>query len=161
MDFKILKRLIGLVEKSNIDELEVEHDDLKVRIKKTSAAKEFTSIVTNAQPQPLNLTASPPLPSSPQQQAVEEEKEEAELEEGLIEVVSPMVGTFYSAPAPGKPAYIEEGADVKKGDILCVIEAMKLMNEIESPHDGKVVSIIVDNAQPVEFGEKLFLIRPH
>ncbi len=145
MDFKLLKRLINLAEKSTIDELEVEHDGLKVRIKKAAVSSpELTQAIT----------AQALAPTAPAEEA-------PQLDEDLEEIVSPMVGTFYASANPSDPPYVQEGDEVKKGDILCLVEAMKLMNEIESPHTGKIVSIHVDNAQPVEYGERLFLIKPY
>ena len=157
MDFKLLKKLIGMVEKSAIDELEVEHNDLRVRIKKTGAQPitipaQAASPIPAGQPQAKESTPAPP-----ERQAQAPTFEDEDLEE----IVSPMVGTFYAAASPGEAPYVSEGSEVKKGDILCLVEAMKLMNEIESPYDGKIVSIAVDNAQPVEYGERLFLIKPH
>lgn len=150
MDFKVLKKLIGMVEKSAIDELEVEHKDFKVRIKKSS-----TSTI-----QPAQLIT--PQAAAPQviETNVPAEQQAAQVDEGLEEIASPMVGTFYTAANPGDSPFVKEGDNVKKGDILCIIEAMKLMNEIESSHTGTIMSIAVDNAQPVEYGERLFLIRP-
>ncbi len=160
MDFKVLKRLISMVEKSAIDELEIEEDNLKVRIKKNTVSSNYAAeVITTAQqvtaaPQPAQTTASVP------QGQVEAAALPPVEDEGTEPIVSPMVGTFYISPSPGKPPYVQEGDVVKKGDVLCVIEAMKLMNEIESTVEGKVTSIMVDNAQPVEFGERLFLISP-
>lgn len=155
MDFKILKRLITMVEKSEIDELEVEHENLKVRIKKSgninyaapSVGPTMIAIPAAAPDAKGELAAQPPA--------------QAKAEIGGEPVISPMVGTFYRSPSPGKPNFVEEGDVVKKGDIVCIIEAMKLMNEIEAPFNGKVTSILIDNAQPVEFGEKLLFIQPN
>ncbi len=155
---KALKKLIGMVsgmmEKNAIEELEVEHNDQgglrKVRIKKaaSSSSNPIQVVATQAPPAQVLVPTAPP-------------EEAPQLDEDLEEIVSPMVGTFYVATNPGDPPYVQEGDEVKKGDILCLVEAMKLMNEIESPHDGKIVSIAVDNAQPVEYGERLFLIKPY
>jgi len=148
MDLKRVKRLIDLMKKNDISELEIEEEGLRVRIKrgKPGAAK------PGPQAQPKTGTE------------VEEVQVEAggaaEEEQGYVVVRSPMVGTFYRSPAPDKPPYVEEGQEVKKGDYLCIIEAMKLMNEIESPVAGRVVKILVDNAQPVEYNEPLFYIDP-
>lgn len=155
MDFKVLKKLIGIVEKSGINELEVEHEDLKVRIKKST-----TDINYSAASQPAQQIVTIPSPPPPSETKEETTSNTLQIEEGVEEILSPMVGTFYRSPSPGKPNFVEQGDYVQKGDVVCIIEAMKLMNEIEAPLSGKISSILVDNAQPVEFGEKLLYIQP-
>ena len=152
MDFKVLKKLIGIVEKSGINELEVEHESLKVRIKKSSTDVSYSTTA----PQPTQIVTLAPQTELTQENTTSD----AQVDDGLEEIVSPMVGTFYRSPSPGKPNFVEEGDIVQKGDIICIIEAMKLMNEIEAPLSGKINSILVDNAQPVEFGERLVFIQP-
>jgi acetyl-CoA carboxylase biotin carboxyl carrier protein len=154
MDFKIIKRLISLMEKSEMSEIEVEEEGFRVRLSKHHPAAPATVTpiipVSNQQPQipstdEASLKKSTALPEN----------------ENLEAVTSPMVGTYYSSPSPGSTLYVEEGDDVTQGQILCIIEAMKVMNEIESPYNGKIISALVENAQPVEYGEALFLIKPN
>ncbi len=147
MDLRKLKTLIDLVAESGIAELEVTEGEDKVRIVKTPAAAPAPAVA------PITIAAASPLaPVSPALAA--------EVEEPPGHVVkSPMVGTFYRSPSPGAPAFIEQGATVKPGDTLCIIEAMKLLNEIEAEVGGTVTKILVDNGQPVEYGQPLFIIE--
>ncbi|MBI5787755.1 MAG: acetyl-CoA carboxylase biotin carboxyl carrier protein [Candidatus Schekmanbacteria bacterium] len=161
MNIKTLSKLISLVEKSNINELEVEEDNLKVRIKKAPPVYNYSAEFATIQPV---APAMIPMGGKPLTAAIPQEVkpatvEKTEIDPNLKEVISPMVGTFYRSSGPGRPNYVGLGDVVKKGDTLCIIEAMKLMNEIEAPYDGKIDSVLAENAQPVEFGEKLFLIR--
>lgn len=142
------------MEKSEMSEIEVEEEGLRVRLSKHKPAAPATVTpiipVSNQQPQILS-TEEAPLKKS----AVLSESENMEA------VTSPMVGTYYSSASPGAPKYVEEGDEVTQGQVLCIIEAMKVMNEIESPYSGKIISALVENAQPVEYGEALFLIKPN
>ena len=151
MELKRIKQLINLMKKNNLCELEIEEPNFKAKIKTTPP----TTITPEIAP-PLP-TYSIPLPDAGEKKEIIT-KEGAE-EEKLKTVKSPMVGTCYRSAAPDKPPYVEEGDMVKQGQVLCIIEAMKLMNEIESPYDGKLVSVLVKNAQPVEYDEPLFLIE--
>ncbi|PTR14206.1 MULTISPECIES: acetyl-CoA carboxylase biotin carboxyl carrier protein [unclassified Nitrosospira] len=150
MDLRKLKKLIDLVEESGIAELEITEGEEKVRISKSSSSAQgaVTQRVTTA-PQQAPLL-SPPA-GSPEPQAAET------IPEGHI-VKSPMVGTFYRSSAPGAPAFVEVGQTVKEGDTLCIVEAMKLLNEIESDKSGVIRAVLVENGQPVEYGEPLFVI---
>ena len=155
-----IKRLIEFIREQDLTEFELEQDGVKIRIK---------SGVTHAQvpmmaapipnhiyaPAPNGLApAGPPMPATlPGADAMEEEGAE------LAIVKSPIVGTFYRASEPETKPFVEVGDSVKKGEVLCIIEAMKLMNEIDSEYDGEVVNIYVDNGQPVQYGERLFAIR--
>lgn len=167
IDLGFLKRLIETVEASGIDTLEISRWGTKIRISKTppNASGNATGVPVN------DLRASVPADgrtetsggeaaAAPAEEAAPEEKAEAEAEEDLFKVTSPMVGTFYRAPAPEAPPYVEVGDHVRKGQTLCILEAMKLMNELESEVDGTIVEIAVENAQPVEYGQLLFRIRP-
>ena len=155
MDFKAIKKLIALMEKSEMSEIEVEEEGFRVKLSKhhSQGPVAITPMipVTGSQHQIL------PAPESThsKESGIPHEKESMET------VTSPMVGTYYNTSSPGEPAYVEEGNDVKQGQILCIIEAMKVMNEIESPYDGKIISCLVENAQPVEYGEAMFLIKPN
>jgi len=150
MDLRKLKTLIDLVAESGIAELEVTEGEDKVRIVKThaGASNMATGPITYAAPMQAaaSTTSEPATPSEP------------EAPPGHV-VKSPMVGTFYRSPSPGAPPFIEQGSVVKAGDTLCIIEAMKLLNEIEAEVGGTVTKILVDNGQPVEYGQPLFLIE--
>jgi acetyl-CoA carboxylase biotin carboxyl carrier protein len=154
MDLRKLKTLIDLVAESDIAELEVTEGESKVRIVKSSAipqnqvmmvpqqgVQQFSAPAVAAAPAPA-AAAAPAAPAEPTGHVVK----------------SPMVGTFYRSSAPGAPAFIEVGATVKEGDTLCIIEAMKLLNEIDADISGTVTKILVENGQPVEFGQPLFVI---
>lgn len=150
MDLRKLKKLIDLVQESGISELEVTEGEEKVRI-----AKHYGSVA--AAPM-QNYMMAPPMPvaSAPAASSVNLDDED-ELPEGHV-VKSPMVGTFYRSPSPGAEAFVQVGQTVKEGETLCIIEAMKLLNEIESDASGVIKAILVENGEPVEFGEPLFVI---
>lgn len=156
MDINLLKRLIKLVEKSEITEFSVQEGDLKVRISKNS--KGIHNFVTNTPVDYHNpaITGIPPRSESTESTATEKT---VETSENLHEVKSPIVGTFYRAPAPDADPYIQIGDQISVGTVLCIVEAMKLMNEIESDINGKIVKILVENATPVEYNQPLFLIE--
>ncbi len=148
MDLKEIKAVLKLIQDTDIEEIEVEQDGRRVRIRRRgSQAAMPPPSVTPAAPI-AQVEAAIPSPS-----AIPETT-------NLTTVESPMVGTFYRAPAPGADPYVQEGDKVQKGTVLCLIEAMKLMNEIESEVSGRVHSVLVENAQPVEYGQPLFLIEP-
>ncbi len=148
MDLRKLKKLIDLVEESGITELEVTEGEEKVRIAKHAAvAPQPTYMMPQAVPAAVATAAAPVL-------TVESK---SDLPEGQV-VKSPMVGTFYRSASPGSDPFVEVGSAVKSGDTLCIVEAMKLLNEIESEFSGTVKAILVENGQPVEYGEPLFII---
>lgn len=154
MDLRKLKTLIDLVADSTIAELEVTEGDSKVRIVKTVAA-------TGQQIQyvPMQMPAQGPAPSSATAlatPAAATTSPPTQIEGNVVK--SPMVGTFYRAPGPDKPSYVEVGTVVKVAEPVCIIEAMKLLNEIEAGFDGTIEEILVENGQPVEFGQPLFII---
>ncbi len=140
-----IRQLIDLLRGTEVSELEIEREGLRLRIT-LQGQKE---VVRAVQPEQV-------LPTVPS----EEQPSKEETPSGLHTIKSPIVGTFYRAPSPDAEPFVEVGSKVKKGDILCIIEAMKLMNEIESDIDGTVEKIMVENGQPVEYGQVLFLIRP-
>lgn len=146
MDLRKLKKLIDLVEASGIAELEITEGEEKVRIAKSIAGAPMMMHAPQMMHAPAPLAA--PIVAAPVEDAVPE---------GHI-VRSPMVGTFYRAPAPGSKNFAEVGQSVNAGDTLCIIEAMKLLNEIESDQGGVIKAILVENGQPVEYGEPLFVI---
>ena len=150
-----IRSLIKLVEESNINELEVSSWGRKVSIRK----KIGHNGSSNGNPQ---MYAPPPHIEKPvaQLEITTESPKEPEVKTKLIEIKSPMVGTFYRSPAPDAKPYVDVGQAVKVGQIVCIIEAMKLMNEIEAEISGKIVETLVENAKPVEFGQPLFLVDP-
>ena len=152
MDLRKLKTLIDLVSESNVSELEITEADGKVRIVKAGAAP---VVMMQAAPQ-----AAPAAPAAPAPAAVEAAPVVAApaVETGHI-VTSPMVGTFYRASSPGAKSFAEVGDVVKEGQAVCIIEAMKIMNEIEADKDGTITKILVENGQPVEYGQPLFVIE--
>ena len=155
MDLRKLKKLIELVEESGIGELEITEGEEKVRISKSG------SIVQSYVNSPAMLQAAHVTPLAATQEiesAVKETAAKETLPEGHM-VKSPMVGTFYRSSAPGANAFVEVGQSVKEGDTLCIIEAMKLLNEIESDKTGVIKTILIENGQPVEYGEPLFEIE--
>jgi acetyl-CoA carboxylase biotin carboxyl carrier protein len=148
MDLRKLKKLIDLVEASGIAELEITEGEEKVRIAKSIAG---APMMLAPQPQMFHAAAPAPAPAAAAAPA------EDAVPEGHV-VRSPMVGTFYRAPAPGAKNFAEVGQTVSAGDTLCIIEAMKLLNEIEADQGGVIKAILVENGQPVEYGEPLFVI---
>jgi acetyl-CoA carboxylase biotin carboxyl carrier protein len=150
MDLRKLKTLIDLVAESGIAELEVTEGEGKVRIVKSFQQMQQAPIYMQAPQAPASMPAAAAAP-------VAAEVAAPAAPVGNI-VKSPMVGTFYRAPAPGKPSYVELGSTVKAAEPVCIIEAMKLLNEIEAGFDGVIKEILVENGQPVEFGQPLFLI---
>ena len=154
MDLRKLKKLIDLVEESGIAELEVTEGEEKVRIvKHTAMAAPQTYMIPQGVP-----AAIPPVPRE-KSTTFDDDDLEDDPDEPEGEVVkSPMVGTFYRAASPGSDPFVEVGSTVKTGDTLCIVEAMKLLNEIESDFAGTIKAILVENGQPVEYGEPLFII---
>ncbi len=151
MDLALLKKLVRIVERSTVDEIEVEQDGLRIRVAKNS----------NNNSQPSAAPASAELSSVPQgAQPGPDSPAAAKPPEIHHEIRSPIVGTFYRAPAPDADPYVEVGQIVQSKTVLCIIEAMKLMNEIESDVSGRIVKILVENGQPVEYNQPLFLIEP-
>ncbi len=157
MTLKEIRQLIKMVEDSNISEIEIEEEGRKLKISKKIAANNGTAKAAELQ----MVAAAPQMPAAtPQAPEIEPaapKPEEPKSE--LYEVRSPMVGTFYRSPSPDADPYIQVGQSIAVGQTLCIVEAMKLMNEIESEISGKVVEILVDNAQPVEFNQVLFRIK--
>ena len=159
MDIKDIQHLIKFVAKSGAQEVKLEMEDIKITIK-TGPDKPFvenSGIVQQVQPMPVVAQAPvPPVASAPEVVAAPVQSEE----DNLITIKSPIIGTFYRKATPDKPSFVEIGQEIKEGDVLCVIEAMKLFNEIESELSGTIVKILVDDASPVEFDQPLFVINP-
>jgi acetyl-CoA carboxylase biotin carboxyl carrier protein len=152
MDLRKLKTLIDLVGESDIEELEVTEGESKVRIVKSSSLPQNQVVMMQPQAAPLAApVAAAPVAAAPAAPAA------PAVAEGYV-VKSPMVGMFYRSSAPGAPAFVEVGKEVKEGDTLCIIEAMKLLNEIDADKSGVIKQIFVENGQPVEFGQPLFVI---
>ena len=158
MDLDDIKQILDLVREHDLAELEIERDGLKVRVRKASAPEvpsHHVVVVPPAVPAAVPLTPAAATPAATDSS----EADEAALGMALAVIKSPIVGTLYRAPEPGAPPFVEVGAVVRKGQVLCVIEAMKLMNEIESDCDGEVAAVYVENGQPVQFGDRLFAIK--
>ncbi len=161
MEFNLdqLRELIAILNQTDISELTLESGDLRLSIRKNetkAVASESNPVAAAPQSNPTtvavsnstpSVSAPPPLETSPAKK--------------LIDITSPMVGTFYTAPAPDEPPFVEVGDQVRKGQTVCIIEAMKLMNEIDAESSGRVVEILVDNAQPIEYGQILMRIEPN
>ena len=154
MDLNLIKKLIRIVDTSGVTDLEVEQEGFKIKI-----AKKIRSFQGGSQP---HIVLPPAAADAAQANIADEKQKEAEIKaETSHEIRSPIVGTFYRAPAPDADPYIQVGDIVTKGSVLCIVEAMKLMNEIESDVDGRIVKILVDNGRPVEFNQPLFLVQPN
>ncbi|MGB0403081.1 MAG: acetyl-CoA carboxylase biotin carboxyl carrier protein [Salibacteraceae bacterium] len=157
-----IQALIKFVAKSGVSEVELEMDDVKLLIKTPpKGVKAVETTVVQAPPM-VSMPAQAPVAAAPAPAAVEAPAPAAKEVENsnYIEVKSPMIGTFYRSSAPDKPVFVNVGDDIKPGDVTCIIEAMKLFNEIESEISGKIVKILVDDATPVEYDQPLFLIDP-
>ena len=155
MEFEDIERILELVRQHDLAEFEVESGGMKLRIRKASAAFPMP-LATPPAAAPAPHVPSPvpaPQPTEPEAALADEESVE------LAVVKSPIVGTFYRSPEPGAPSFVEVGQRVKKDQVLCIIEAMKLMNEITSEYDGEIVNAYVENGKPVQYGERLFAIR--
>lgn len=162
MDLEFLKGLIEAVDGSGIDTIEINRAGTRIRISKTPSSPALPAsgpAVHAATPAPAPA-AAPVGAAQEATSAAPAPVESAPVESNLVDVVSPMVGTFYRAPAPEAPSYVEIGSTVHTGQTLCILEAMKLMNELECEVDGVVREILVENADPVEYGQVLFRIEP-
>ena len=159
MDIKEIQNLIKFVQKSGVEEVKIERDDFKITIKTKSMAPQH--IIVDDAPAPVSIPISQPITQAAQDVNTQETLETVNLEnDNQVIVKSPIIGTFYRKPSPDKPSFVEVGQSIAKGDVLCVIEAMKLFNEIESDFSGKIVKILVDDQSPVEFDQPLFIIDP-
>jgi acetyl-CoA carboxylase biotin carboxyl carrier protein len=167
IDLAFVESLIRALDGSSLDSLELERGGTRVRLSKSPPVAGSATSAQNVSPIPATgagqvlASGSEAVLSPPDSATLPTEDEgEAAEQDGLLEVTSPMVGTFYSSPAPDAASYVEVGQRVGLGTVLCIIEAMKLMNELESEVEGTVAKIMVENAQPVEYGQVLFLIDP-
>ena len=152
IDLRYLKKLVEMLDQSTVDSIELSSDKgVKIRISKTPQQRGAVQVSSPAALPQMAAPAAAPAAAPKQEPA----------KPNLLEVKSPMVGTFYGAPEPGAKAYLTVGDRISKGQILCIIEAMKIMNEIESEYDGVVKEILAENAHPVEYGQVLFRIDPN
>jgi acetyl-CoA carboxylase biotin carboxyl carrier protein len=160
MDLDQIRSILDLVRQHELSEFEIEHDGLRLKIRKDSNGAHVLTHAVQALPaiSAPGAVLAPPLPG-PVAGAAAPAAADLGDEIELAVVKSPIVGTFYRASEPSTPPFVEIGASVKKGSVLCIIEAMKLMNEIDSEYDGEIVNIYVENGQPVQYGERLFAIR--
>lgn len=154
MDFKQIQELVKMVNKSNISELSIEQDTFKITIKQKD--NETQQVFAMPMAAPVQQTVAQAAP----QVAVPTEAPKAEAKDNLVTIKSPMIGTFYRSPGPDKPSFVNVGDEVTAGKVVCIIEAMKLFNEIESEVSGKIVKILVDDASPVEYDQPLYLVEP-
>lgn len=162
MDIKEIQNLIKFVAKSGASEVSLETEDFKITIKTPYGAApeaQTTTLVPMVHTIPQSIETAqapsapaPAAPSAPADDAVDESK--------YITIKSPMIGTFYRKPSPDKPSFVEDGSEIKAGSVVCIIEAMKLFNEIESEVSGKIVKVLVDDQSPVEYDQPLFLVEP-
>lgn len=152
MDYNLIKKLVKVIEQSEVTELSVQEGDFKIKISKNGKQQIVNTNVSQTMPEQINVAPQQPMVNT--SAPVKEE-----VNSNLHEVRSPIVGTFYSSPSPDSAAYVKVGDTVSEGAILCIIEAMKLMNEIESDAKGKIVKILVENATAVEYNQPLFLIE--
>ncbi len=157
MDIKQIQELVKLVNKSNIGELSIEKNDFKITIKQRKQAVQ--QFVTPAQQSTQPQLQAPPTPATPALNTKGTEAQNTKTD-NLLTIKSPMIGTFYRQSGPDKPIFINVGDEVEEGQIVCIIEAMKLFNEIESEVSGTIVKVLVEDASPVEFDQPLFLVEP-
>lgn len=152
MNLKEIQQLIDIINKSDLDEATIEEGDFKITLKRSS------SLPPAAPAQPVHVQAPAPVATpAPAPQAAEKP---SAAQEGLVEIKSPIVGTFYSAPSPESAPFVKLNDAIQQGTVLCIVEAMKLMNEIEAEVSGTIVEILVENGQPVEYDQPLFLVKP-
>ena len=154
MDLKEIQTLVKLVSNSQVDHLEVDRKDFSLKIKKNAPKTELVSVAST--PAPVAQPSAPAASSAPLAQTESKSNDAA----SGVEIKSPMIGTFYRSSSPDKPAFVEVGDEIRVGQTICIVEAMKLFNEIESEVAGKVVKICVDDASPVEYDQPLFIIDP-
>lgn len=162
MDIREIQNLIKFVAKSGATEVKLEMDDFKITIKTTTegSAPEATYVQHIPASQPMQQAAAPQAAPAPQAPAQAAAPAAADDNSKYITIKSPIIGTLYRKPSPDKAPFVEVGSTISKGDVVCVIEAMKLFNEIESEVSGKIVKVLVDDSSPVEFDQPLFLVDP-
>ena len=159
MDIRKIKKLIELLEESGVNEIEIREGEESVRISRKTDSPMTQYIVAPPQGAPTHAPTSAPIASATDLNTLSMPKTDPQAQHKGHVVTSPMVGTMYRAPAPTQPAFVEIGSTVKVGDTLCIVEAMKMLNQIESDKAGVITAILVENGQPVEFGQPLFVIE--
>jgi len=161
MDIREIQNLIKFVAKSGATEVKLEMDDIKITIKTTSdASTEGTTTYIQQLPASQPVQQQAPAAAQPQAPAAIQAAPVADENAKYLVIKSPIIGTLYRKPSPDKPTFVEVGSTISKGDVVCVIEAMKLFNEIESEISGKIVKVLVDDSSPVEYDQPLFLVDP-
>ncbi|PWK20510.1 acetyl-CoA carboxylase biotin carboxyl carrier protein [Xanthomarina spongicola] len=158
MDLKDIQNLIKFVAKSGASEVKLETEDVKITIKTGTGDKPETTTYVQQIPVNAPMTQAPAQTAQPVAEAPAAAS--ADEDSKYITIKSPIIGTLYRKPSPDKPVFVEVGQSIKEGDVLCIIEAMKLFNEIESEVSGKIVKVLVDDSSPVEFDQPLFLVDP-
>ena len=159
IDIEFVESLIRMLDESSLDNLEIRRGGTRIRLSKSAGGNAVASVARANNAAPAAESAAAPAAPPPEPELAPTSPPEP-VSANLVEVTSPMVGTFYRAPSPEAAPYVEVGAAVAAGDVLCVIEAMKLMNELECEATGRIVEICVDNAEPVDFGQVLFRVDP-
>ena len=160
MDLKEIQALIKFVAKSGAQEVSLETEDFKINIKTGPDASEQPTIIQAVAPQQMPALAGGGAPASAEGAAAAPTPAEAHENANYITINSPMIGTFYRTPSPDQDAFVKVGDSIKPGDVLCIVEAMKLFNEIESEISGKIVKILADDQTPIEYDQPLFLVDP-
>jgi acetyl-CoA carboxylase biotin carboxyl carrier protein len=155
MNLKDIQSLIRFVAKSGVNEVKLEMKDLKINIRNT--AKEKTIVQSSA---PIHQIAPTTTPVANTESIQSKPEESSDANDNLITITSPIIGTFYRKPSPDKPSFVNVGDEVQEDSIVCIVEAMKLFNEIEAEVSGKIVKVLVEDSTPVEFGQPLFLVEP-
>lgn len=160
MDLKTIKKILDLISESEVNEVSIEEGDFKIKVKKSGAVEtvSYTQPAAPA-PQPQAAPQPAPQPSAAAAQSTDTGSEQAAAQPDGDVVKSPIVGTFYKAPSPDSDPFVKVGDSVSTGDTLCIVEAMKIMNEIDAEFGGEIVKILVDDGQPVEFDQPLFIIK--
>lgn len=156
MEFKQIQELLKIVNKSNISEVSIQDGEFGITIKQVNNEMQYVAMpqmMPQQQFQPTALSPSVEVPQAPSPEAV--------AASNTIIVKSPMIGTFYRSSSPDKPSFVSVGDDIKVGDVICIVEAMKLFNEIESEVSGKIVKVLIDDASPVEYDQPLFMVEPN
>ncbi len=160
MDIREIQNLIRFVAKSGATEVKLEMDDIKITIKTTTEGAAEATTYVQQMPVGQQMAQNPQAPAAPAAAPAAPQAPAVDENAKYIMIKSPIIGTLYRKPSPDKPVFVEVGSTISKGDVVCVIEAMKLFNEIESEISGKIVKVLVDDASPVEFDQPLFLVDP-
>jgi acetyl-CoA carboxylase biotin carboxyl carrier protein len=160
LDLKEIKLIVDLMKKSDLTEFEIEQKDLKLKIKRSADSQNSGEGGSGATHPPFYAVSAPaPVAALPASAPATSAPTAPQEEPGITYIKSPMVGTFYRSPSPESPPFVDNGAKVQENTVVCIIEAMKIMNEIQAELKGTVVEVLVENGQPVEFGQKLFKVK--